>query len=266
MNNNDNIKEYAELQYKTPQFLMDRMNLWSYGSNPEPLQKWIFSKLQLHGNEQILELGGGTGQLWIENHNYIPSTCSIIMSDFSKEMVRKAKENLKSRDLPIKFEIIDAEEIPYEDQTFDLVLGCHMLYHVPNLERALVSINRVLKPGGVFIATTVSQRHIFELTELLSQFELNQKMNLFSEFHIENGLEVLQPYFLEIKFYEYINIVKITSIEPLMRFISTMYPQEIYPDFKRKKGELQKAIEKILDKKSEFHISGITGLFKAKKV
>ncbi|MFX0205912.1 MAG: class I SAM-dependent methyltransferase [Candidatus Hodarchaeota archaeon] len=148
MNHKNVIKEYAELQYSTPSFLIDRMNLWSYGSNPVPLQKWIFSKLQLQGNEQILELGGGTGQLWLENHHQIPPTCSITLSDFSQEMVKSAKENLKSLNLPMKFEIIDAETIPYGDETFDLVLGCHMLYYVPNIRRALDSISRVLKSGG----------------------------------------------------------------------------------------------------------------------
>jgi ubiquinone/menaquinone biosynthesis C-methylase UbiE len=266
MNHKNTIKEYAELQYSTPSFLIDRMNLWSYGSNPVPLQKWIFSKLQLQGNEQILELGCGTGQLWLENHRQIPPTCSIILSDFSQEMVRSAKEHLKSLNLKMKFKVIDAESIPYEDETFDLVLGCHMLYHVPNIKRALESIRRVLKSGGFFITTTVSQRHIFELTKFLSQFNLRDKKNIFSEFHNETGLEVLRPYFPEVEFHEYINNVKIPSIDPLMNYISSMYPQETYPDFTQKKGEIRKAIQEILNQKSVFHISGITGLFKAKKV
>ena len=266
MNHNEAIKEYAERQYSTPHFLIDRMNFWSYGSNPVPLQKWIFSKLHLQGNERILELGCGTGQLWFENYDQLPSSCSLVLSDFSQEMLHYAKKNLKSLDCSMKFEIIDAEVIPYEDQTFDLVLGCHMLYHVPNIKQALKSIRRVLKSGGFFITTTVSQRHIFELTEFLSQFNLHEKKNIFSDFHNENGLEVLRPYFPKVDFYKYINNVTISSIGPLMRYISSMYPQETYPDFKQKKGELRKAIKEILERKSVFHISGKTGLFKAKKV
>jgi ubiquinone/menaquinone biosynthesis C-methylase UbiE len=266
MNHKNAIQEYAEQQYSTPSFLIDRLNLWSYGSNPVPLQKWIFSKLQLQGNKRILELGCGTGQLWFENQNEIPPTCTFILSDFSQEMVESAKKNLKSLTFSKKFEIIDAaESIPYEDQTFDLVLGCHMLYHVPNIQQTLESIHRVLKSGGFFITTTVSQRHIFELTEFLLQFNLQDKKNIFSDFHNENGLEVLQPYFAEIEFYEYINNVIIRSINPLMRYISSMYPQETYPDFEQKKGDIRKAIQDILNQKSVFHISGITGLFKARK-
>ena len=91
MKNRKSVKDFAEQQYKTPQNLDARMNLWSYGTNPESLQKWIFSKIQLQENERVLELGCGTGQLWLENLNDIPATCSITLSDFSKDMLKKQK-------------------------------------------------------------------------------------------------------------------------------------------------------------------------------
>ena len=63
MSNRKTIKEFAEQQYKTHQNLDVRINLWSYGSNPDSLKKWIFSKIQVQENERILELGCGTGNL-----------------------------------------------------------------------------------------------------------------------------------------------------------------------------------------------------------
>ncbi|MEJ2249810.1 MAG: methyltransferase domain-containing protein [Candidatus Lokiarchaeota archaeon] len=82
----------------------------------------------------------------------------------------------------MKFKIIDAEEIPYRNQVFDVVLACHMLYHIPNIKKALTSINRVIKPSGRFISTTTSKRHIWELRNFLSKFGLypEEKMRLFS--------------------------------------------------------------------------------------
>ncbi|MFX0001805.1 MAG: class I SAM-dependent methyltransferase [Candidatus Hermodarchaeota archaeon] len=267
MKNNNTIKEYAELQYRTHQNLTNRINLWSYGSNPETLQKWIFSKIQLQKSERILELGCGTGQLWLENFRNVPSTCSIVLSDFSKKMLSKAKKNIQALHLPIKFEIIDAEKIPYPNQSFDLILGCHMLYHVPNIERALIEINRTLKPNGRFIATTISQYHIQELKNFLSEFGLysEEKIKLFSEFRNETAREVLNPFFAEIEFYEYINQVIITSVDPLMKYIETIFPKEKYPNFQKLKPQIEEVIIKILEEKSKFQIKGISGLFKAKK-
>jgi ubiquinone/menaquinone biosynthesis C-methylase UbiE len=266
MKNRKTVKEYAELPYKTPQNLNARINLWSYGTNPESLQKWIFSKIQLQENERVLELGCGTGQLWLENLEDIPATCSITLSDFSKEMVNKAKNNLQPLNLPIDFEIIDAENIPYPNQVFDMAIGCHMLYHIPDIPKTLMSINRVLKPGGRFISTTVSQQHMRELNDFLFEFGLysDERMKLFSEFKNETGREVLKPFFSDIKFYEYVNQVNIRSVEPLMSYIDSMFPIEESSDFQDKKGEVKEAISKILKKKSEFKITGISGLFDAK--
>ncbi len=267
MKNNKIVKEYAEVQYKTHQNLTNRMKLWSYGSNPESLQKWVFSKIQLREHERVLELGCGTGQLWLENFKNVPSTCSIVLSDFSKKMLSKARENVQPLNLPIKFEIIDAEKIPYPNQIFDVVIGCHMLYHIPNIEKTLIAINRVLKPGGRFISTTISRQHIRELMNFLSEFRLysDERLKLFSEFRNETGREVLKPFFTEIELYEYINHVNITSIEPLMRYIETMFPKEHNPNFQEKMRQVEEAIIKILEKRSLFNIKGITGLFEAKK-
>lgn len=267
MKNRKIIREFAEQQYETHQNLERRINLWSYGLNPESLQKWIFSKIQVQENERMLELGCGTGQLWIENAKNIPSTCSIILSDFSKEMVNKAKENLQSLNLPIEFEILDAEKIPYPNQIFDVVIACHMLYHVPDIQKALLSINRILKPGGRFISTTISQQHLRELKEFLSDFGLysEEKRRLFSEFRNETGREILKPFFSDIKFYKYINQVNIPSVDPLMSYIESMFPIEEFPDFKEKQVEVKEALVKILEKSSIFKITGISGLFEAKK-
>ena len=266
MKNYKSVKEYAELQYKTHQNLTNRMNLWSYGSNPETLQKWIFSKIQLQKHERVLELGCGTGQLWLENFRNVPSTCLIVLSDFSKNMLNKAKNNLQSLNLPITFEIVNAEKIPYPNQSFDVVLGCHMLYHIPNIEKSLIAINSVLKPSGSFICTTVSQHHMQELKDFLSEFSLNlgEKIKLFSEFRNETAREVLKPFFAEIEFYEYINKVTIKSVDPLMKYIESMFPKGNYPNFRELKPQIEEAIIKILEKKSKFQIKGISGLFKAK--
>ena len=267
MNTNRNIKEYAELQYKDHRNLTDRMNLWSYGSNPISLQKWIFSKIQIQENESILELGCGTGQLWLENFRDVPSTCSIILSDFSNEMLTKAREKVEPLKLPIKFRLIDAERIPYQNQVFDVILGCNVLYHVPDIQKALTSIKNILKSNGRFISTTVSKFHIRELKEFLSEFGLytEERMNLFSEFRNETGRNILEPHFSEIKLYEYINPVEITSVEPLLTYIESMFPKEQFPDFQKKKVEVEEGIIKILEEESKFNITGITGLFEAKK-
>ncbi|MHA2127440.1 MAG: hypothetical protein ACW99E_19230, partial [Promethearchaeota archaeon] len=132
---------------------------------------------------------------------------------------------------------------------------------------ALIAINHVLKPGGRFISTTISHQHIREVKDLLSEYGLysTERMNFFSEFRNETGREILKSFFAEIKLYEYINHVKITSVEPLMRYIESMFPKEHYPNFQDKKHQVEETIIRILENKSIFEIKGKAGLFEAKK-
>ncbi|MFX1378974.1 MAG: class I SAM-dependent methyltransferase [Promethearchaeota archaeon] len=267
MENYNTITQYAKQQYRTNENLDNRINLWSFGTNPESLANWIFGKIKIQENERILELGCGTGQLWVENIRKIPPNCSIVLSDFSENMLNTAKKNLANVKCPIKFKIIDAENIPYPNQSFDVVLACHMLYHVPYIERALLSINHVLKRNGRFISTTVSRNHIKELKDFLSQFDLDIEMKntFFSEFRNETGKEILERFFDEIELFEYINPVKISSADPIMKYIESIFHKDYYPQFQEIKPEIEKAFIKIIKKDSVFNMKGISGLFQAKK-
>ncbi|MFX0004617.1 MAG: class I SAM-dependent methyltransferase [Candidatus Hodarchaeota archaeon] len=261
------IKDYAENQYKNHKKLDDRINLWSYGTNPISLYRWIFSKIQLKELETVLELGCGTGQLWYDNFRNIPSSCGIVLSDFSKGMLKEARKKLKPLKLPISFKVINAEEIPYPNHFFDVVLACHMLYHIPNISKALKSICRVLKPGGRFISTTISYNHIHEIKNFLLNFELNlnNSLNFFNEFRNETGRDVLKPFFEEIEVYEYINPVEVPSVDPLMKYISSMFSDDDYPIFQELKPQIEEELVKIIESESKFKITGHSGLFKAIK-
>src|SRR4029077_17906297 len=66
--------------------------------------------------------------------------------------------------------VADAEGIPYEDNTFDLVVGHAVLHHIPDVELSLREVVRVLKPGGRFVfagePTTVGNKYARELSTL----------------------------------------------------------------------------------------------------
>lgn len=263
---NNRIKEYSNIQYSSQENLTKRISLWSYGSNPESLPKWIFGHMGLQKHENVLELGGGTGILWVENFKKVPSSCSIVFSDYSKNMLDQAKLNLTTLNLPLSFELIDAEKMNFPNQTFDVVLACHMLYHVPNMKKALQEIVRVLKPHGRFISTTVSKYHIQELKDFLTKFNLDvdMKKEIFSEFRNESGREILKQHFRNIQFKEYINEVRITNSDVLLQYIESMFPSEYFPNFQSLKPQIENAIINRIKKDSIFKITGKNGLFLAK--
>ena len=81
----------------------------------------------------------------------IPSTWDITLSDLSSGMLDSAWRNLVVTGRNYKFKEIDAQEIPFEDETFDAVIANHMLYHVPDKPKAIAEIKRVLKTRWSFI-------------------------------------------------------------------------------------------------------------------
>jgi ubiquinone/menaquinone biosynthesis C-methylase UbiE len=97
-----------------------------------------------------LELGCGTGFFTLnlklggvldEGH----------VTDVSPGMVDVAQRNARSLGFDVEGRVADAERLPYEDESFDLVIGHAVLHHIPDLDLAFREVLRVLKPGGRFV-------------------------------------------------------------------------------------------------------------------
>ena len=100
-------------------------------------------------HKQVLELATGTGL--IAKH-IVRSADHIEATDASQEMIEQAKQGVKSTKL--YFSVQDMFHLPYADQSFDVVIVSNALHIVPEPERALAEIRRVLKDDGVLVAPT----------------------------------------------------------------------------------------------------------------
>ena len=100
-------------------------------------------------HKQVLELATGTGL--IAKH-IVRSADHIEATDASQEMIEQAKQGVKSAKL--YFSVQDMFHLPYADQSFDVVIVSNALHIVPEPERALAEIRRVLKEDGILIAPT----------------------------------------------------------------------------------------------------------------
>ena len=100
-------------------------------------------------HKQVLELATGTGL--IAKH-IVRSADHIEATDASQEMIEQAKQGVKSAKL--YFSVQDMFHLPYADQSFDVVIVSNALHIVPEPERALAEIRRVLKDDGILIAPT----------------------------------------------------------------------------------------------------------------
>ena len=100
-------------------------------------------------HKQVLELATGTGLI---AQHIVRSADHIEATDASQEMIEQAKQGVKSTKL--YFSVQDMFHLPYADQSFDVVIVSNALHIVPEPERALAEIRRVLKDDGVLVAPT----------------------------------------------------------------------------------------------------------------
>jgi ubiquinone/menaquinone biosynthesis C-methylase UbiE len=100
--------------------------------------------------EHAMELGSGTG-FFLLNLMQGGVAARGSVTDLSPGMVEVALNNAEKLGLPVDGRVADAESIPYEDNTFDLVVGHAVLHHIPDVEAALREVLRVLRPGGRFV-------------------------------------------------------------------------------------------------------------------
>ena len=193
----------------------------------------------------------------------------MTLSDFSDGMVAEAKVALTDNSHDFRFQTVNIEEIPFDDDTFDVVVANHMLYHVPELAAALAEVRRVLKPNGRFFAATNDLDHMKEIKELAikvvpetAQLEWPQL-----SFRLDNGRSLLSSTFDFVELLPYEDSLEVTEVEPLIAYIQSMtLLQAIGIDEKTvvtKTNQLAATIAQEIETNGAFHITKSSGLFTA---
>jgi SAM-dependent methyltransferase len=94
-----------------------------------------------------LEIGAGTGYFSL-NLAQLGLIGRPTASDISEGMLETLAQTASELGIPVQTVRTEAEEMPFEDSTFDLVVGHAVLHHIPDLDRAFAEFRRVLRPGG----------------------------------------------------------------------------------------------------------------------
>jgi ubiquinone/menaquinone biosynthesis C-methylase UbiE len=209
----------------------------------------------------VLELGCGSGAIWTACPERIPPGWRVTLSDFSAGMLDSAWRSLVTLGRGFKFEQIDAQAIPYPDETFDIVIANFMLYHVPDRQKALTEIRRALKPGGHLVAATNGMKHLQEMDEWFERLGLDSFNS--RPFTLENGLSQLQQFFGDIQTLRYPDGLRITKLQPLMAYLKSTAsygenPESVF-------AELEQELAAKLQADGAIEITKDSGLFLARK-
>ena len=94
-----------------------------------------------------LEIGSGTGYFSL-NLMQLGIVERLTATDISPGMLQRLSATAEALGLEARTVATEAEELPFEDESFDLVFGHAVLHHIPDLEQAMAEFRRVLRPGG----------------------------------------------------------------------------------------------------------------------
>lgn len=237
-----------------------------YSCNKQGWFPWLYEQCNLKPDMRVLEIGCGDGTLWLSNQDRLPEPISLTLTDISEGMLRDARRNLASiRGKRLSYAIADAHLLPFEKETFDLVIANHVLFYLDDLAGVFEEIRRVLKKGGRLIASTYGEKHMAEVSNLVSDFDSRIILSadkLYRRFGKENGAALLTPYFSAPTWTSYEDSLLVTEAAPLISYIlschgnQNQYLLDRYTDFAA-------YVEKKVT--PEFVITKDAGVFSAKK-
>lgn len=259
------MDQSLSLQYKNATNISARIRLHrDYSLNKEGWFPWLFSNLHLEPGIKILELGAGNGALWSQNIAKVPNNVTIVLSDISEGILADARKAIGDH-AQFQYSVFDAQNIPFADNTFDLVIANHMLFYCDDIPQALQEVKRVLKPGANFVCSTYSKRHMHEITDLVQNYNSNivlSSTKLYERFGLNNGKKILQPYFQKIVCHKYQDAIELSDSMPIISYILSCHGNQNsilldhYQDFKQYVDN---------EVKNGFHITKDAGFFSCKK-
>lgn len=169
-------------QYASTDNLAIRRSIWepaADGGSPVDILREAVVSAPPH---RVLEIGCGTGQLARSIIDAVPEV-AYVATDASPAMVDATAA------LGVPAQQARAEALPFADDSFDVVVAAWMLYHVPDLERALAEVRRVLADGGVLAVATNGDQHLADLMREAGGEPL------ITQFSSENGAQALRRHF-----------------------------------------------------------------------
>ncbi len=238
-----------------------------FSTNGYGWTRWLFDIIGGAPGPRVLELGCGPASLWTANLARVPPDWQITLSDFSPGMVAAAERGLGEDAGRFRFQVVDAQEIPLDDGSYDTVIANHMLSHVPDLNKALSEIHRVLRPRGRLYASTIGREHLAELVEWNRRFGLNAISNedIAERFGLETGAARLAPWFTAVTRHLYEDALIVTEAEPLIAYVLSSMSADQATAAADQLAAFAHFVDNELAARGSLRITKASGMFEAVK-
>lgn len=223
MNPVTDSKTLRQTVYATDEQLNTRYAIHEKYSVPNTdFRRWVIDRVRWHGDEQVLDLGCGPGRYAEALHDRAANTRYFGL-DFSGGMLARHPD-------PAHVTQADAQLLPFADNTFDVVMANHMLYHVPNIEQSIEEIRRVLRPEGTLIAATNSINTMPQFYELYKRAimvltapgkQATVPLPISHMFSLESGTRQLSRHFFAVARFDLPGAFVFEELDPVMAYLES---------------------------------------------
>ena len=146
---NENVTDFTSVdQTGDPSFFLRFLEAANRNQSIITAKPIIIDGLRLSGGERVLDVGCGMGADVFDLVARVGPNGHVTGVDLSESLIDEARRHAEGRNLPVSFEVGNVEELRFDDDAFDAVRTERLLMHVPDADRGLAEMVRVLKPGG----------------------------------------------------------------------------------------------------------------------
>jgi SAM-dependent methyltransferase len=174
------------------------------GANAEEM---VFEAVKEVRPRRMLEVGCGTGELAERVQRELGS--EVVALDVSPRMVELTSAR------GVDAHLGDVQDLPFGDGEFDCAVAAWVLYHVPNVDRSIAELARVLAPGGTLVASTLGEGNLAELWEAVGDSATRGL-----SFGGDNGQAALRRHFSHVERRDAQGTVSFPDRESMHRFVA----------------------------------------------
>lgn len=186
-------------------FLSRRLSTWAHLLGPS-VEDELVRRMAALRPQRVLEVGCGIGDVTERMQRELDP--DLVATDLSPRMAELTARR------QVKACVADIEHLPFAGDVYSCVVANRVLYHLPDLDRGLAQIVRVLRPGGALLAVTYSEEHLGELADVVGE------RLVASTFSAEAATEALERQFDNVEREDVCGTARFETVDDVRAFLS----------------------------------------------
>jgi SAM-dependent methyltransferase len=254
--------------YADDRHLRSRMTIYAYAETAAD-PRWRTSVIPWDGTQIVADVGCGNG---FDLRQIVPQgRCRhAIGLDLSAGMLRSLEDLRQSGRLSLVQ--ADAQRLPLPDESVDVAMAMHMLYHVPDIPAAIRELRRITKQGGTVLASTNSSVHLAEINDLLDaavSSQLDRPVRALpgpDSFTTQTGAAMLSREFSSVALHTLDLSLSIPTAQPVITYVASMREPILAwigepLDFDAVLGDIATKAEQVIQAQGSFRATTHMGVF-----